>query len=117
LSSPFLYTQEGFETEEMDPWQEDGETWRRLKVTFPPSVASHSRVQIIYFGPDSLMRRHDYSVDVMGGATGANYTSDYREFQGLRVPTRREVYAYDRNLRKIPEPMLVSIDVYNVILR
>jgi hypothetical protein len=64
LSSPFLYTQEGFETEEIDPWRENGETWRRLKITFPPSVASHSRVQITHFGPDGLMRRHDYLVDV-----------------------------------------------------
>jgi hypothetical protein len=63
------------------------------------------------------MRRHDYSVDVMDGATGANYASDYREFQGIKVPTRRRVYAYDQNLRKIPEPMLVAIDIHNVVLR
>jgi hypothetical protein len=117
LSSPFLYTREGFETEEIDPWQEDGETGRRLKITFPPSVASHSRVQITHFGPDGLMRRHDYSVDVMGGATGANYASDYREFRGIKVPTRRKVYAYDQNFRKIPEPMLVDIEIYEVVLR
>jgi hypothetical protein len=117
LSSPFLYTQEGFETEEIDPWKEDGETWRRLKITFPPSVASHSRVQITHFGADGLIRRHDYSVDVMDGATGANYASDYREFQGIKVPTTRRVYAYDQNLRKIPEPLLVAIDIHNVVLR
>ncbi|MGY3587591.1 hypothetical protein ACVIGB_003357 [Bradyrhizobium sp. USDA 4341] len=117
LSSPFLYTEEGFETEEIDPWTEDGETWRRLKITFPPSIASHSRVQITHFGPDGLMRRHDYAVNVMGGATGANYASDYREFQGIKVPTRRKVYAYDQNFRKIPEPLLVAIDIYDVVLR
>ena len=117
LNSPFLYTQEGFETEEIDPWEEDGETWRRLKITFPPTVASHSRVQITHFGPDGLMRRHDYSVDVMGGATGANYAFDYRQFQGIKVPTRRRVYAYDQNLRKIPEPMLVAIDIDDVVFR
>jgi hypothetical protein len=117
LSSPFLYTRKGFETEEIDPWNEDGETWRRLKVTFPPSVASHSRVQVTHFGPDGLMRRHDYSVDVMGGATGANYTSNYREFQGIKVPTTRRVYAYDQNLKKVPEPTLVTIDIDKVTLR
>jgi hypothetical protein len=63
------------------------------------------------------MRRHDYSVDVMGGATGANYASNYREFQGIKVPTTRRVYAYDRSLRKIPEPMLVGIDIDKVVLR
>jgi hypothetical protein len=26
--------------------------WRRLKVTFPDSIATHSTVQIFYFGSD-----------------------------------------------------------------
>ncbi len=56
------------------------------------------------------MRRHDYTVDILGGATGANYVSEYREFQGIRMPTRRRIYAYDENMRKVPEPLLVSLD-------
>ncbi|WP_322012946.1 hypothetical protein [Paraburkholderia sp. J12] len=110
LMSPFLYTWPGFETEEIAPWQEDGEVWRRLKVTFPDSVASHTKTQITHFGPDGLMRRHDYTVDILGGAPGANYVSGYREVQGIRMPTRRRVYAYDEAMRKVPEPLLVSID-------
>lgn len=38
LNIPFLYEQPGFETEEISPIQSDGETWRRLKVTFPENV-------------------------------------------------------------------------------
>jgi hypothetical protein len=30
-------------------WQENGEVWQRLKVTFPESIASHSREQISCF--------------------------------------------------------------------
>ena len=41
------------------------------------------------------MRRHDYTVEVLGGATGANYSTDYKEFQGIKMPTTRRVYAYD----------------------
>jgi hypothetical protein len=59
----------GFVTEEIEPWRENGETWRRLKATFPATVASHNREQVTHFGPDGLMRRHDYTVDVLGGAT------------------------------------------------
>lgn len=110
LTSPFLYTYPGFETEEIEPWQEDGEVWRRLKVTFPDYVASHTRTQITHFGPDGLMRRHDYTVDVLGGTPGANYVSGYREVQGIMMPTKRRVYAYDQNGQKVPEPVLVSID-------
>ncbi|SOE99019.1 hypothetical protein SAMN05446635_7019 [Burkholderia sp. OK233] len=110
LTSPFLYNYPGFESEEIEPWHENGEVWRRLKVTFPDYVASHTRTQVTHFGPDGLMRRHDYTVDILGGATGANYTTNYREFQGIMMPTTRRIYAYDEAMRKVPEPLLVSLD-------
>ena len=110
LTSPFLYTYPGFETEEIEPWHENNEEWRRLKITFPTYIASHSRTQFTHFGPDGLMRRHDYTVDILGGASGANYVSDYSEFQGIKMPTRRRIYAYDDNMQKVPEPLLVSLD-------
>jgi hypothetical protein len=30
------------ESEELEPWQEAGEGWRRLKVRFPVDIATHS---------------------------------------------------------------------------
>ncbi|OXC77127.1 hypothetical protein [Caballeronia sordidicola] len=110
LTSPFLYTYPGFESEEIEPWHENGEEWRRLEVTFPADIHSHTRTQITHFGPDGLMRRHDYTVDILGGASGANYVSDYVEFQGIKMPTKRRIYAYDENMQKVPEPLLVSLD-------
>ena len=117
LTLPYLYTYPGFVIKEIAPWQENGEEWRRLKATFPASIASHARDQVTYFGPDGLMRRHDYAVEVLGGATGANYSADYREFQGIRVPTTRRVYAYDAKGQKVPEPLLVSIDIESACFR
>jgi hypothetical protein len=64
LNTPFLYTHEGFGTEEISSIQVERETWRRLKVTFPDSVKSHTREPISCFGPDGLLRRHDYTVDI-----------------------------------------------------
>jgi hypothetical protein len=110
LTIPFLYTYTGFVTEERPPWREDGETWRPLKVTFPESVTSHTREQVSYFGEDGLLRRHEYTVDVLDGARGVNYASDYREVDGIMVPTKRRVYAYDDRKNKIPAPLLVAID-------
>jgi hypothetical protein len=114
FNSPFLYTLPGFKTQEITSWQENGETWRRLKVSFPDTVASHVKEQLTYFGPDGLMRRHDYTVEILGGATGANYALNYREFQGIKLPTARRIFAYDQQLQRIPEPVLVSIDVAEV---
>ena len=110
LTSPFLYTYPGFETEEIEPWQENGEEWRRLKVTFPTTIQSHTRTQVTHFGPDGLMRRHDYTVDILGGATGANYPSGYEPVQGIIMPTRRRIFAYDERGARVPEPLLVSLD-------
>ena len=110
LTLPFLYTYAGFECEEIEPWNESGEQWRRLKVTFPDYIASHTKTQITHFGPDGLMRRHDYTVDILGGNSGANYSTNYREFQGIKMPTTRRIYAYDGAMQKVPEPLLVSLD-------
>lgn len=110
MTSPFLYTYPGFESVEIDPWHENGEEWRRLKVTFPDHIVSHTKTQITHFGPDGLMRRHDYTVDILHGNPGANYTLDYRDFQGIKMPTKRRIYAYDEAQKKVPEPLLVALD-------
>ncbi|MGA9967627.1 MAG: hypothetical protein WBQ10_20685 [Terriglobales bacterium] len=116
LNTPFLYAHEGFITEEIPSIQIAGETWRRLKVTFPDNVKSHTREQISCFGPDGLLRRHDYTVDILGGATGLNYASDYRDVDGIIVPTKRRVYAYEGNYQLVKEPLLVAIDMAEITL-
>jgi hypothetical protein len=116
LNTPFIYTEERFITEEIESIVVDGETWRRLKVIFPKEIKSHSREQILCFGPDGLLRRHDYTVDILGGATGLNYASEYRDFDGIIVPTKRRVYAYEGDYQLIPEPLLVAIDIAEVTL-
>jgi len=116
LNTPFLYTHEGFVTEEIPSIQVEGETWRRLKVTFPDSVKSHTKEQISCFGPDGLLRRHDYTVDILGGATGLNYALDYRNVDGIIVPTKRRVYAYEGDYQIVKEPLLVKIDMGEITL-
>jgi hypothetical protein len=116
LNTPFLYTHDGFATQEIASIQVDGETWRRLKVTFPDNVKSHTREQISCFGPDGLLRRHDYTVDILGGATGLNYASEYRNVDGIIVPTKRRVYAYEGNYQQVKEPLLVAIDFGEITL-
>jgi hypothetical protein len=116
LNSPFLFTQERFTTEEVDSIVVDGETLRRLKVTFPEEVKSHTREQFFCFGSDGLLRRHDYTVDILGGASGLNFASDYREIDGLMFPTTRRVYAYEGDYQLVPEPLLVAVDINNITL-
>jgi hypothetical protein len=111
LTIPFLYTYPGFSVKEISAWNENGEEWRRLKATFPESIASHTNEQVSYFGPNGLLRRHQYTVDVLGGAQGLNYAYDYRNFDGIKVPTRRRIYGEDRSGHQISNPVLISIDI------
>lgn len=117
LNMPFLYTRPGFTTEEIDPIDVDGETWRRLKVEFPAHLKSHTREQISCFGPDDLLRRHDFTIDVIGGATGMLYATDYRDVDGIIVPSTRRGYAWHGDYEVIPEPTLVAIDMGQITIR
>src|SRR5437870_374013 len=41
LTTPFLFTYPGVQAHEIDPWQEEGQTWRWLHVTFPTTHDPH----------------------------------------------------------------------------
>jgi hypothetical protein len=116
LNLPFLYTWPGFITKEIAPIEVDGETWRRLKVTFPGHIKSHTLEQVSCFGPDGLLRRHDFTIDILGGATGLLYGTDYRDVDGIIIPTTRRGYAWQGDYQLIPEPLLVAIDMAEITL-
>jgi hypothetical protein len=117
LNMPFLYTWPGFTTEEIAPIEVNGENWRRLKVTFPEHIKSHTREQISCFGPDGLLRRHDFTIDLLGGATGMLYAADYHNVDGVIIPTARRGYAWRGDYERIPEPLLVAIDLREITIR
>jgi hypothetical protein len=117
LNIPFLYARPGFITEEIAPIEVDGERWRRLTVTFPDHINSHTREQVSCFGPDGLLRRHDFTIDILSGATGLLYATDYRDVDGIIIPTTRRGYAWQGDYRLIPEPLLVAIDMGEITFR
>jgi hypothetical protein len=83
---------------------EEAESWWVLRVTFPERIASHTRVQASYFGDDGLLRRHRDTVDILGGAQDVNYALDYRDVGGIKVPMKRQVFAYDERKRRCLSP-------------
>ncbi|BAL88798.1 hypothetical protein AMIS_35780 [Actinoplanes missouriensis 431] len=104
----------GVTTEEIGTWTEDGQTFRRLAVTYPDSIATHTPHQILYVDADGLIRRRDYTVDIAGKAASAQYALDFTTVDGLVVPTSRKIYSTDENNRKVPDPLIVSIDLKDV---
>jgi len=114
LNTPFLFALPGVKTEEIEPWQENGEAWRRLKVTFPTSIATHSAEQTFYFDERGLLKRHDYEVDISGGSAAAHYVSELKDFSGITVPTKHSVFGRQPDGKAVPTPLIVSIDLSDV---
>lgn len=113
VSLPFLLATPGFALRELAPRRVRGEAWRRLHVTFPPEVHTHSRQQVFWFDPQGLLRRHDYRADVMGFWAHARHTcDDHRDFDGLVVPTRRRARLRLPWLDLVPPlPAAIGLDV------
>lgn len=111
LTSPFVLAFPGVEVTEAEPWQEGNETWRVLHAKLPESIATHSREQEFYFGPDFLLRRHDYQVDVSGGFLAAQYVSGIKEFDGFKFPTMRRAHPRSNSRQPDRSRTLVSIDL------
>ncbi len=116
LNSPFLFLLPGVETEEIEPWDEHGEQRRRLKVTFPDSIATHCSEQVFHIGSDGLISRLDYSAAVTGGVPIAHYSSDYRDFDGIKIATRRRAYRRNPDGTALVNFIAVAIDIADIRL-
>ena len=111
LTTPFFMAMPGFEVSEIQPLEEDGATWRGLRVKFPRHIASHCEEQDFWFGDDGLLRRHDYRVDVAGSFPAAQYVEGMVEVQGLKTPTRRRAYLRGPDSRPVRDLLMVAIDL------
>jgi hypothetical protein len=115
LTTPFLLTLEGVEVREGERWEEGGEAWRRLEVTFPDGFDTHSRRQTFYYDSLRLLRRHDYVAEVVGRwARAAHYCSEHVGAHGLVFPTRRRVLPIGLRNRALAGPNMLSLDLSEI---
>ena len=115
LTTPFLLVRKGFVVEALEPLQGALAQFTRLRVTFPDDVPTHSREQILYFDDQRLLRRLDYTAEVVGGwAHAAHLCAEYRTYDRLKAPTRRHVLPLLLGYKPLPGPILVALDVHNI---
>jgi hypothetical protein len=114
LTVPFCLTWAGFAVAEIEPWLEQDETWRRLAVTFPPYLASHSAQQTFYFGADGRLRRHDYEVEVAGCFPAAHFVSDYQTVSGMLMATKRRVFPRQPDNMPARNVLTIAIDLEHI---
>jgi hypothetical protein len=117
MSAPFMFKRPGFELTELDPWEGDGERWRRLHAVFPADLPTHSREQDFYFDERGLLRRLDYTAEVFGSwAKAAHYCWDHEDFAKLVIPTRRKAMPRTRAGRPRKRVNIVSLRFGDVTL-
>lgn len=110
LACPRLLTLEGVEVQEGARWQEQGVTWRRLEVRFPPELHTHCPHQTFYVDSAGLIRRHDFVAEPVGRwARAALYCDQHREFDGLTFPTQRRVFPRGPGGRVTSRPTLLAL--------
>jgi hypothetical protein len=116
LTTPYLFTFPGVEKREIEPWDEDGQTWRRLHVTFPKSIATHTAEQTFYYDSEGILKRMDYTVDVNGDAVIAHYMEAYKTFDGMVFPTRRLVYPRNPDGTVDRSFIPIIIDIHDITI-
>ena len=114
LTQPFTFTLPGFETSELEPWNQAGQHWRRLRVIWPSNLATHSTEQTLYFDNEGLLARHDYDVEISGGTSAAHFVSDYDDVAGIKLPTKHRIFPRTPDGQSLDEPLIVSIDLSEI---
>lgn len=117
LVTPFLFLRNGFQITEIKGPPVIPPDWTVLRVTFPEGLPTHCRNQVFYFDDQMLLRRLDYTAEVVGRwAHAAHFCEAYHDFGGLKAPTRRRVLPLPFGPNPLPGPVLVSIEVHNMRL-
>ena len=113
LVTPFIFLRGGFQFEKLAPLTADPDSGVRLQVIFPDDLPTHCKRQIFYFDRNYLLRRLDYTAEVVSRwAHAAHICEDYQSFDGLKVPTKRRVLPLPIGNKPLPGPVIVAIDIH-----
>jgi hypothetical protein len=110
--TPFVFTWPGVASREIEPWHEDGQTWRRLEVTFPRDWDVHCQVQRLAFDDRGRLRRQDYTAEIIGPwANAVHYASEHATIGDVVWPLRRRVHPRGPGGRPVRAVTLVGLDL------
>jgi hypothetical protein len=103
------------QTEEIEPWTEDGQTWRVLRVTYPADwIATHNPTELYYFDSNFMQRRTDYQPEVNGFDPAAHYQVTEKTFDGIVVPTQRRVLHRNDDRTSDRSRAKITLDISDV---
>jgi len=114
MVTPFIFLRKGFEFNNIRTFNTADGDLLCFDATFPEDLPTHCRTQTFYFDKNRLLRRLDYTAEVVGSwAHAAHFCNEYHEFAGLKIPTRRRVRPVLFN-HPLSSPTLVGIKIHDV---
>ncbi|MGY4349893.1 hypothetical protein ACVWXM_006386 [Bradyrhizobium sp. GM7.3] len=112
LTNPFLLAHPDVLVEELPPWQENNESWRRLRAQFPPSLITLAPEPIFYFDENALQRRTDHD---LFGMKVAHYSWAHDSFGGIVVPTLRRAQTLRPDGTVVAKPVLMDVEIFDAV--
>ncbi|WP_027576700.1 hypothetical protein [Bradyrhizobium sp. WSM1743] len=112
LTNPFLLAHPDVMVEELPPWREGTETWRRLRAQFPSHLITLAPEQIFYFDESALQRRTDHD---LFGIKVAHYSWAHDRFGGIVVPTLRRAQTLQPDGTVIAKPVLMDVEIFDAV--
>jgi hypothetical protein len=115
LCTPFMFKLSGFQFHEEEPYIENNEEFKRIMVIFPDTIDTHCKEQIFYFDNFNLIRRLDYTAEVIGNwAHGAHYCYDYVKYNGISFPALRRVFMRKSDGSHLEHPVIIWIKIFKI---
>ena len=112
LTNPFLLAHPDVVVEELPPWQENNESWRRLRAQFPPGLITLAPEQIFYFDDNALQRRTDHD---LFGMKVAHFSWAHDSFGGIVVPTLRRAQTLRPDGTVVAKPVLMDVEIFDAV--
>jgi hypothetical protein len=110
LTTPFFLARPEIRVEELPPWREQNQVWRRLRAVFPPTVVTHCSEQVFYFNDEGLQRRADHE---LFGTSVAHYSWAHQTFCGISVPTLRRSLTLNPDGTAVVKPSLLDVEIFD----
>jgi len=92
--SPYIFQNKGFDCHQGEDFLDnDGNVLSTLNVRYPRNIPTHCNQQTFYFDQKGLLKRQDYTADVISPlASGSHICGGHKTFDGLVFPTHRRIF-------------------------
>jgi len=115
LTFPFSVTLKGYQTEETGTHYYDGKTLESLMVT--DTTLADYKIIGFFFTPDGLLSKADYEPEALGALPLTQLVYDYREFDGIMIPTKARIYPRNTDGSPFKDTLLLGFDIDSAAFR